>query len=73
MRTYLQANAVIIVISALFFFTTFLVAADLFELSDREVMIALISSVVCGATILMVSILTSQVTPLVAAKLETPQ
>ena len=73
MLNYLKANAVVIAISVSFFAPSFLLTAQLFELSDREMVIALIASVVCAVTILVTSMATAQVTPFFFARLPAPK
>jgi hypothetical protein len=73
MLKYLKANAVVIAISVSFFVPSFLFAAELFELSDREMVIALVASVVCAVTILATSMATAQVKPFLLARLDAPK
>jgi hypothetical protein len=57
MMSYVKQQTVTITIGVSFFVFGFFIAANLLHLSERDVLVGLISGAICGITILAVSLM----------------
>ena len=67
MMSYVKQQTVTITISVSFFVFGFFIAANLLHLSERDVLVGLISGAICGITILAVSLMQERQSDAVSA------